>query len=83
MHPLEIREERFRLQQRAAKLADGPEKSALEARVQELRDSCPHAHAEEDPEKGWRCRDCDLVRPPAPGPEAAAAPAAAAGEQAG
>lgn len=69
MHPLEIREERFRLQQRAARLPDGADKAALESRVQELRNLCPHAHAEEDPDKGWRCRDCDLSRPPEPAPE--------------
>lgn len=77
MHPFEIREERFRLQQRAAKLEEGPERTALEARVLELQEECGHAHADEDPEKGWRCRDCDLTRAPAASPAAPAAPPAA------
>jgi len=70
MHPLEIRERRFRLQQQLAKLEDGPAKAAVEAEIEAIREACPHAHPEDDPEKGWRCRDCDASRPPEPAPEA-------------
>jgi len=65
MHRLEIRELRFRLQQRAAKLEDGPEKAEIEAQVAAIQQACPHA-SEEEGEKGWRCRDCDLSREPEP-----------------
>ena len=74
---LDIREQRFRLQQqiKALQSSDGDVDTArveeLEARIQELRDSCPcprdeHGvpnpfHYEEDAGKGlWRCRDCDV-----------------------
>jgi hypothetical protein len=85
MHRLEIRELRFRLQQRIGKLEDGPEKSALEAEVLAIQEACPHASAEEG-DKGWRCRDCDASRDPEPvepeeveepAPTPAAPPAAA------
>ena len=69
MHPLEIRETRFRLQQQLAAAEDEADKASLEARIEELRASCPHEHTEEDPEKGWRCRDCDTLREPEPQPE--------------
>ena len=65
MHPLEIRELRFRLQQRAGKLEDGSEKAGIEAQVTAIQQACPHAN-EEEGEKGWRCRDCDLSREPEP-----------------
>ena len=65
MHRLEIREMRFRLQQRAGKLEDGPEKAEIEAQVAAIQQVCPHA-SEEEGEKGWRCRDCDLSREPEP-----------------
>jgi hypothetical protein len=65
MHRLEIRELRFRLQQRAAKLEDGSEKAEIEAQVAAIQQACPHA-SEEEGEKGWRCRDCDLSREPEP-----------------
>ncbi len=75
MHPLEIREKRFKLQKALEGLEDGPEKAALEAQIEEIRSTCPHEHAEEDEEKGWRCRDCDLLREPEPRPEEEAATA--------
>lgn len=65
-HPYEIREHRFRLQQRIEAAEDGPDKEAMEAELAHIRETCPHAHPEEDPEKGWRCRDCDDSRPPEP-----------------
>jgi hypothetical protein len=76
MHPLEIRESRFKFQKQIAGLEDGPEKAALEAHVAELQADCPHEHPEEDPAKGWRCRDCDLLREPEPEPEEEPAEAA-------
>lgn len=76
LHPLEIRERRWRIQQRIAALPEGPDKQELEAELAAIRDSCPHAHPEEDPAKGWRCRDCDLSRPPEGSEEPAAAEAA-------
>lgn len=63
-HPYEIRERRFRLQQRIAEMEDGAEKDALQEQIGVIQETCPHAHPEESPEKGWRCRDCDLARPP-------------------
>ena len=69
MHPFEIRELRFRLQQRMDELEDGPEKEALRERIEAIREACPHAYPEDDPEKGWRCRDCDASRPPEPAEE--------------
>jgi hypothetical protein len=68
MHPLEIREKRFKLQKALEGLEDGPEKAAIEAQIEEIRATCPHEHTEEDEEKGWRCRDCDLLKPPPPKP---------------
>ncbi len=65
MHRLEIRELRFRLQQRAGKLEDGPEKAEIDAQIDAIQQACPHA-SEEEGEKGWRCRDCDLTRDPEP-----------------
>lgn len=65
MHRLEIRELRFRLQQRAGKLEDGPEKAEIDAQITAIQQACPHA-SEEEGEKGWRCRDCDLRRDPEP-----------------
>jgi len=65
MHRLEIREMRFRLQQRAGKLEDGPEKTEIEAQIATIQQACPHT-SEEEGEKGWRCRDCDLSREPEP-----------------
>ena len=65
MHRLEIRERRFRLQQTAGKLEDGPEKDALEAEIAAIQEACPH-ESDEEGEKGWRCRDCDLSRDPEP-----------------
>jgi len=65
MHRLEIRELRFRLQQRAGKLEDGSEKTEIEAQITAIQQACPHA-SEEEGEKGWRCRDCDLSREPEP-----------------
>jgi len=65
MHRLEIRERRFRLQQRAAQLDDGPEKAEIEAQIVAIQQGCPHA-SEEEGEQGWRCRDCDLRRAPEP-----------------
>lgn len=82
MHPLEIRERRFRLQQRAGKLDDGPEKEAIEAEVAAIREACPHVN-EEEGDEGWRCRDCDLTRAPEPDPEEEAAAAADAGAEGG
>ena len=84
MHRLEIRERRFRLQQQAGKLEDGPEKEALEAQITAIQEACPH-ESDEEGEKGWRCRDCDLSREPEPveeepaeeGDEPTAAPPAA------
>ncbi|NKB87691.1 MAG: hypothetical protein GKS06_05670 [Acidobacteria bacterium] len=79
MHRLEIREHRFRLQQRIGKLEDGPEKEALEAEVAAIQEACPHV-SDEEGAKGWRCRDCDMSREPEPEPEeeeAAGEPAAA------
>lgn len=63
-HPLEIRERRFRLQQRIAEMEDGPEKATSQEQLRLIQETCPHDHPEENPEKGWRCRDCDLTRPP-------------------
>lgn len=87
MHPLEIREKRFKLQKALEGLEDGPDKAALEAQIEQIRATCPHEHTEEDEEQGWRCRDCDLLKPPPPKPEAEAAEkateAAAAEEAAG
>jgi hypothetical protein len=87
MHRFEIREHRFRLQQRAGKLEDGPEKTAIEAEVAAIQAACPHA-SDEEGTKGWRCRDCAASRDPEPVEEdepAADAPAettaAAAAEQ--
>lgn len=68
-HPFEIREYRFRLQQRLAKAEEGPDKTAMEAELAHIRATCPHAHPEQDDDKGWRCRDCDDSRPPEPKPE--------------
>lgn len=65
MHRLEIRELRFRLQQHAAKLEDGPQKAELEEQIAAIQQACPHS-SEEEGEKGWRCRDCDLSRAPEP-----------------
>jgi len=65
MHRLEIREQRFRLQQRVAKLEEGPEKTEIEAQIAAIQQACPHA-SEEEGDKGWRCRDCDLSRAPEP-----------------
>ncbi len=69
MHRLEIRELRFRLQQRAGKLEDGPEKAEIAAQITAIQQACPHA-SEEEGEKGWRCRDCALSRDPEPVEEA-------------
>ena len=69
MHPLEIRETRFKLQKELDGLEDGPDKAAVEAQIEQIRADCPHEHTEEDEEKGWRCRDCDLLKPPPPKPE--------------
>lgn len=66
MHALELRETRFRLQQAIAKLEDGSDKAALEQQVADLQAVCEHLHSDEDPDKGWRCRDCDLTRDPEP-----------------
>lgn len=66
MHPFEIREMRFRLQQRMEELEDGPDKEALREQIEAIREACPHANPEENPDKGWRCRDCDASRPPEP-----------------
>ena len=65
MHRLEIREQRFRLQQLAGKLEDGPEKAEIEAQIVAIQQACPHA-SEEEGAQGWRCRDCDLSREPEP-----------------
>ena len=81
MHRFEIRELRFRLQQRAGKLEDGPEKAEIEEQVTAIQRACPHA-TEEEGEKGWRCRDCDLTRSPEPTEEAVPAAEAAAGDAA-
>ncbi len=69
MHPFEIREKRFRHQQVIAKLEEGDERQALEQDIIALQEICGHANFDEDPEKGWRCRDCDLTRPPEKQPE--------------
>lgn len=81
MHRLEIRELRFRLQQRAGKLEDGPEKADIEEQVAAIQRACPHA-SEEEGEKGWRCRDCDLSRAPEPAEEDVSTAEAAAGDAA-
>ena len=65
MHRLEIREMRFRLQQRAGKLEEGPEKAEIEAQIAAIQQACPHT-SDEEGAKGWRCRDCDLSREPEP-----------------
>ena len=75
MHALDLREQRFRAQQRLAELEDGPEKQELEEAVARFQEICRHEHFDEDPAKGWRCRDCDLTRPPEPAEEPAAATA--------
>lgn len=65
MHPLDLRENRFRLQQQFAKLdEEGADRHALEAQVAALQELCAHPNFDEDPAKGWRCRDCDLAREP-------------------
>ncbi len=64
MHPLELREARFRLQQAVQKTEDGQARSVLEQQILDLQAICKHGSFDEDPEKGWRCRDCDLTRPP-------------------
>ncbi len=66
LHPLEIRELRFKLQQQISSLEEGANSSDLDLQVTDLQEVCPHAHPEESEEKGWRCRDCDLNRPPEP-----------------
>ncbi len=81
MLPLEIREERFRLQKQIAALGEGPERERLEQRVAALQEICPHAHPEEDPEQGWRCRDCDLRRPAEPSDGVPAEAAGTAGAE--
>ena len=78
MHRLEIREVRFRLQQRVGKLEDGAEKTDIEAQITEIQQACPHA-SEEEGAKGWRCRDCDLSREPEPAEEDEPAPEEASG----
>ncbi len=65
MHRLEIREQRFRLQQRASKLEEGPEKDEIDGQITAIQQACPHA-SEEEGAAGWRCRDCDLSRAPEP-----------------
>ncbi len=79
MHRLEIRETRFRLQQRAGKLEDGPEKVEIEAQIAAIQEACPHV-SDEEGEKGWRCRDCDLSREPEPVEEDEPAKEEAAGD---
>ena len=69
LHPLEIREIRFKLRQQIAQLGEDADTSELEQRVIDLQEICPHAHPEESEEHGWRCRDCDLNRPPEPAEE--------------
>lgn len=69
MHPFEIREKRFRHQQAIAKLEEGDERQTLEQDIIELQKICGHTNFDEDPEKGWRCRDCDLRRPPEKQPQ--------------
>ncbi len=69
LHPLEIRELRFKLQQQVSSLEEDADSSALEQQITDLQEVCPHAHPEESEEKGWRCRDCDLSRPPEPAAE--------------
>ncbi|HJO03004.1 MAG TPA: hypothetical protein QGG47_03400 [Acidobacteriota bacterium] len=69
LHPLEIRELCFRLRQQIANLDEGADPGALEQQVVDLQEACPHAHPEDSEEKGWRCRDCDLSRPPEPAEE--------------
>ena len=73
------REQRFRLQQRAGKLEDGPEKAEIEAQIAAIQQACPHT-SEEEGVKGWRCRDCDLSREPEPVEEEEPAPEASAAE---
>lgn len=75
LHPLEIRELRFKLGQQITKLEEGADATALEQQIADLQEICPHAHPEDSEEKGWRCRDCDLSRAPEPTdePEEAAA----------
>lgn len=66
MEPLEIRDRRYRAQQRIAELDAEQERDeieALEEQVRELQSICPHPdeHRQEDEGEGiWRCRDCDL-----------------------
>lgn len=76
MEPLEIRDRRYRLQQRISELdADqaGDQIEALEGQIQELQAICPHPdeHRQEDEGEGvWRCRDCDTRGDlPGAGPE--------------
>ncbi|MFQ5741700.1 MAG: hypothetical protein ACE5JX_22095 [Acidobacteriota bacterium] len=64
METLELRDRRYRLQQRINALdaeAKKQEIRDLEAEVSRLQAACPHEHREEEPEQGiWRCKDCDL-----------------------
>lgn len=66
MEPLEIRDRRYRLQQRIDELdaeEDRDQIEVLEKQVEELQEICPHPdeHRQEDDDEGiWRCRDCDL-----------------------
>lgn len=66
MEPLEIRDRRYRAQQRIDELDEEQERDqieALEEQVRELQSMCPHPdeHRQEDEDEGiWRCRDCDL-----------------------
>ena len=75
LHPLEIRELRFRLRKQIANLEEGANPAALESQVADLQEVCPHALPEDSEEKGGRCRDCDLSRPSEPSNEPDAAEA--------
>jgi hypothetical protein len=87
LHPLEIREKRFKLQKTLEALEQGAEKAAIEAQIEQIRADCSHEHNEQADDGRWRCRDCDLVREPEPqeptevggAVEAEADPEAAAG----
>ena len=69
MHALELRETRFRLEKALAKLGEDSDTEAIEQQIADLQAVCEHGHFDEDPAKGWRCRDCGLTRDPEPLPD--------------
>lgn len=83
MHALELRETRFRLEKALAKLDEDSDTDAIEQRIADLQAVCEHDHFDEDPAKGWRCRDCGLTRDPEPQPDSDEPPAEPASATAG